>query len=141
MTSTHNFVIRYHFSYQGGIDVASKEELELYLNLIRESDNTKDKECPLKNALEIIGGKWKLRILRQLLSQEVVRFNELKRAISGITNTMLSNSLHELCNDELITRNQYNEMPLRVEYSLTDRGKSLLPLFYELTIWWKKFER
>ncbi|WP_026881823.1 winged helix-turn-helix transcriptional regulator [Clostridium akagii] len=121
--------------------MASKEELELYLNLIRESDNTKDKECPLKNALEIIGGKWKLRILRQLLSQEVVRFNELKRAISGITNTMLSNSLHELCNDELITRNQYNEMPLRVEYSLTDRGKSLLPLFYELTIWWKKFER
>ena len=119
--------------------MASNQELELYLNLIRESNNTR--ECPVKNALEIIGGKWKLRIVRQLLSQEAVRFNELKRAISGITNTMLSNSLHELCNDELITRNQYNEMPLRVEYSLTDRGKSLLPLFYELTIWWKKFEK
>lgn len=139
MTSTHNFVIRYYFSYQGGKDVSSKLELEQYLDLIRESNNTR--ECPVKNALEIIGGKWKLRILRQLLSQEAVRFNELKRAILGITNTMLSNSLHELCNDELITRNQYNEMPLRVEYSLTDRGKSLLPLFYELTIWWKKFEK
>ncbi len=139
MTSTQNFVIRYHFSYQGGMDVASKQELELYLNLMRESDNTKDKECQLKNALEIIGGKWKLRILGQLLSQEVVRFNELKRQIDGITNTMLSNSLHELCNDKLIIRNQYDEMPLRVEYSLTDKGKSLLPLLYELTIWWNNY--
>lgn len=117
--------------------MASKLELEQYLDLFRKSDN--NRECPVKNALEIIGGKWKLRILGQLLSQEAVRFNQLKRAISGITNTMLSNSLHELSNDELITRNQYNEMPLRVEYTLTDKGRSLLPLLYELTIWWKKF--
>lgn len=117
--------------------MASKQELEQYLNLIRESDH--DQKCPIKSALEIIGGKWKLRILVQLLRKEVVRFNELKRDISGITNTMLSNSLHELENDELITRNQYNEMPLRVEYTLTDRGKKLLPLIYELTIWWDDY--
>jgi DNA-binding HxlR family transcriptional regulator len=119
--------------------MASKQELEQYLNLIRESDH--DQQCPVKSALDIIGGKWKLRILVQLLRKEVVRFNELKRDISGITNTMLSNSLHELENDELITRNQYNEMPLRVEYNLTDRGKSLLPLVYELTIWWETYLR
>ena len=71
----------------------------------------------------------------QLLKKEVVRFNELKREIVGITNTMISNSLHELEVDELISRNQYNEMPLRVEYSLTDKGKSLLPLLYELSNW------
>lgn len=117
--------------------MASKQELEQYLNLIRESDT--DQKCPVKSALDIIGGKWKLRILVQLLKKEVVRFNELKRDVSGITNTMLSNSLHELENDELITRNQYNEMPVRVEYTLTDRGKSLLPLIYELTIWWDDY--
>lgn len=117
--------------------MASKQELEQYLNLIRESDF--DQNCPIKNALEVIGGKWKLHILGQLLRKEVCRFNQLKRDISGITNTMLSNSLRELENDKLITRNQYNEMPVRVEYTLTDRGKSLLPLLYELTIWWDDY--
>jgi len=113
--------------------MASKLELDEYLKLIRESDN--NQECPVKYTLDSIGGKWKLRILVKLLKKEVIRFNELKREILGITNTMLSNSLHELELDQLITRNQYNEMPLRVEYSLTDRGKSLLPLLYELSIW------
>ena len=113
--------------------MASKEELEQYLKLIRKSEN--NQECPVKHTLDVIGGKWKLRILVQLLRKEVIRFNELKREISGITNTMLSNSLHELELDQLIIRNQYNEMPLRVEYSLTDKGKSLLPLLYELSTW------
>lgn len=117
--------------------MASKQELEQYLSIIKESDNKN--ECSVKCALEVIGGKWKLRILAQLLKKEVVRFNELKREISGITNTMLSNSLHELENDELIIRNQYNEMPVRVEYTLTDRGKNLLPILYELTIWWNNY--
>ena len=117
--------------------MASKQESDKYLNLIRESDKTQ--ECPVKCVLEIIEGKWKLRILAQLLKKEVVRFNEIKREISGITNTMLSNSLHELENDGLITRNQYNEMPVRVEYTLTDTGKSLLPVLYELTIWWDNY--
>lgn len=114
--------------------MASKQQLEKYLNYIRESDN--NNECSVKCALEVIGGKWKLRILAQLLKKEVVRFNELKREISEITNTMLSNSLHELENDGLISRHQYNEMPVRVEYILTDRGKKLLPVLYELDIWW-----
>lgn len=113
--------------------MASQQELEQYLKLIRESDNTKI--CPVKYTLNIIGGKWKLRILVQLLRKEVVRFNELKSEISGITNTMLSISLHELEFDKIIIRKQYNEMPLRVEYTLTDRGKKLLPLLYELSNW------
>lgn len=119
--------------------MVSKQELEQYLNLIRESDGSQ--ECTVKNTLEVIGGKWKLRILAQLLKKEVVRFNELKREISGITNTMLSASLRELENDELITRNQYNEMPVRVEYTLTDSGKNLLPLLYELTKWWNDYRK
>jgi len=117
--------------------MADKEELEQYINSIRDSDA--NQECPVKCALEIIGGKWKLRILAQLIRKEAVRFNELKREISGITNTMLSSSLHELENDQLIIRKQYNEMPVRVEYSLTDMGQSLLPILYELTVWWNNY--
>ena len=113
--------------------MVSQQELEKYLKLLKESEHAAS--CPVKYTLEVIGGKWKMRILVQLFRTKVIRFNELKREISGITNTMLSNSLHELELDQLIIRNQYNEMPLRVEYALTDRGKSLLPLLYELATW------
>ena len=122
--------------------MATKTELEGFLKELKEDDNN-NKEgnyniaCPVKYTLGVIGGKWKLRILSQLLKKDVVRFNELKKKISGITNTMLSNSLNELAKDQLIVRNQYNEMPLRVEYELTDKGKSLLPLLYELSNWGK----
>lgn len=119
--------------------MATKQELEKYLKELKQYSNggecIEGAECPVKYTLGVIGGKWKLRILVQLLKKDVVRFNELKRDISGITNTMLSNSLHELERDELVIRNQYNEMPLRVEYELTDKGKSLLPLLYELFRW------
>ena len=84
----------------------------------------------------IIYNLLKSKYLLQLLRKEVSRFNELKREIPGITNTMLSNSLHELEESKLIQRIQYNEMPVRVEYSLTDCGKRLLPLFYEIATWW-----
>ncbi|WP_026015745.1 winged helix-turn-helix transcriptional regulator [Clostridium beijerinckii] len=117
--------------------MASKQELEKYLNIVKESDFNEN--CPIKDALEVIGGKWKLNILGQLLRKDVCRFNQLKREVSGITNTMLANSLRELENDKLITRNQYNEMPVRVEYTLTDKGRNLLPLLYELTIWWEDY--
>lgn len=120
--------------------MATNEELKLFLRKIKESDikecNDND-ECPIKYTLSVIGGKWKLRILAHLLKKDVVRFNELKKEISGITNTMLSNSLHELEKEKLVIRNQYNEMPLRVEYELTDKGRSLLPLLYELSSWGK----
>lgn len=119
--------------------MASKQELDKYLNILKKSQS--NEECPVKCTLEIIGGRWKLRILSQLLKNEVSRFNELKREISGITNTMLSSSLHELEKDKLVKRTQYNEMPLRVEYSLTDYGKSLLPLFYEIAVWWNNYNR
>ncbi|OOM78351.1 HTH-type transcriptional activator HxlR [Clostridium puniceum] len=121
--------------------MATKTELDQFLKELKEDDNNEEGnyniECPVKYTLGVIGGKWKLRILSQLLKKDVVRFNELKKKISGITNTMLSNSLNELAKDQLIIRNQYNEMPLRVEYELTDKGKSLLPLLYELSSWGK----
>lgn len=119
--------------------MASKQEVEAYLAQIKIRNESSKEECPVKSTLEIIGGKWKLRIMLQLLIKDVCRFNELKREISGITNTMLSNSLHELEECKLINRIQYNEMPLKVEYSLTEYGKGLAPLFYEITSWWYKY--
>jgi len=117
--------------------VTSKQELDEYLNSAKKLES--NEECPVKCVLELIGGKWKMRILYTILGREVCRFNELKRHISGITNTMLSNSLHELENDKLIKRIQYNEMPVRVEYTLTDLGKSFLPLFNGIASWWNNY--
>lgn len=92
-------------------------------------------KCPLRYALDKIGGKWKIPILWELNINGTMRFNQLKKEIHGITNTMLANSLQELINDGLVTRVQYNEMPLRVEYFLTDTGKSLFPILSQITDW------
>lgn len=91
--------------------------------------------CGLKKVLGIVGGKWKILILCIIDNQEIVRYGELKRGIFGITNTMLANSLKELEEDKLVIRTQYPEMPVRVEYSLTDKAKTLIPILLELKRW------
>lgn len=91
--------------------------------------------CPLSSALKLIGGKWKIPILCALHQDGTTRYNELKRKISGITNTMLASSLRELEEDGLICRTQYMEMPLRVEYALTGRCSELIPILNQLAHW------
>jgi DNA-binding HxlR family transcriptional regulator len=91
--------------------------------------------CPVRYALNLIGGKWKLPILWVLGQCKVVRYNELKRKVDGITNMMLSQSLKELERDHLISRTQYMEIPPRVEYTLTCAGTKLLPALNELAEW------
>ncbi len=93
--------------------------------------------CPVKKALDIIGGKWKPYILRVLVLKQVVRYNELKREIPGITDMMLSQSLKELERDNVVNRVQYNVIPPKVEYSLTDNGKSLSGVIEGLAKWGK----
>ena len=66
---------------------------------------------------------------------ETVRYGELKRAVFGITNTMLAQSLKELENDGLVIRKQYDEMPVRVEYTLSKKAKSLIPILLQLKKW------
>ena len=90
------------------------------------------KGCGLKKVLDIVGGKWKIMILCVIDNREVVRYGELTRAIAGITNTMLANSLKELEADGLVLRKLYDEMPVRVEYSLTKKAKSLIPILLEM---------
>ena len=91
--------------------------------------------CPILHALDIIGQKWKLPILWYLHESETTRYNELKRRMPGITNTMLTKSLRELEEAGLVNRNQYDTVPPRVEYSLTADGKALLPTLNELYRW------
>lgn len=68
-----------------------------------------------------------------------MRFGELKKMLKPITNAALTNALKELEKDELVQRIQYNEMPLRVEYSLTGKGQDLLPVFYAISQWGMKY--
>ena len=91
--------------------------------------------CPIEKTLDIIGGKWKPIILWALVKDEVLRYGELKRATTGITDKMLSQQLKSLEEDELIFRKQYDEIPPRVEYGLTKKGKTLIPLLEEMCNW------
>ena len=91
--------------------------------------------CPLIRLMGIIGGKWKIAILCALRGGDVIRYNQLKRKVKGITNTMLASSLKELEADGLVSRKQYAEMPVRVEYSLTSKSNDLLPIMHRLTLW------
>ena len=98
-------------------------------------DNIAGEGCGLKKVINIVGGKWKIMILCVIDNNEVVRYGELRRAIHGITNTMLANSLKELETDGLVERKQYDEMPVRVEYNLTKKAKSLIPILLKLKKW------
>lgn len=91
--------------------------------------------CPIKYALDVIGGKWKPYILRVISKSESIRYNELKRQIEGITDMMLAKSLRELENDGIIIRTQFNEIPPRVEYSLTLKGRELTKALEQLSKW------
>ncbi len=91
--------------------------------------------CPLQVALKRIGGKWKIPILCVLSGGQGVRYNELMKKVQGITNTMLAASLKEMEKDGLIIRVQYNEMPIRVEYSITEKAKAVLPALQLLAQW------
>ncbi len=98
-------------------------------------ENIAGRDCSLKKVINAIGGKWKVLILCVIDNEEVVRYGQLNRAIHGITNTMLANSLKELEADGLVERKQYDEMPVRVEYSLTEKAKSLIPILLEMKKW------
>ncbi len=92
-------------------------------------------ECVLQSALNTIGGKWKLPILCSLLANGASRYNELLKNTKGISNTMLSKTLREMENDGLIGRTEYLEVPIRVEYDVTDKARQLQPILSELIRW------
>lgn len=97
--------------------------------------------CPVNYALNLLNGKWKLPIVWLLSQNKTIRFNELQRRLHGISNLMLSKSLQELEQNKIVSRRQYNEIPPRVEYSLTDLGKSLEPVLQLLGEWGERVRR
>ena len=91
--------------------------------------------CALQGALNTIGGKWKLPILCSLTANGDSRYNELLHNVKGISNTMLSQTLRELESDGLIAREEHLEVPVRVEYDLTEKSRRLQPILLELIKW------
>ena len=97
-----------------------------------------EKVCPIVYALDMIGQKWKIPILWHLADEGTLRYNELKRGIYGITNIMLTKSLQELEERGLVHREEYTTIPPKVEYSLTKRGQTLIPLLKDFDKWGKE---
>lgn len=97
-----------------------------------------EKVCPIVYALDMIGQKWKIPILWHLADEGTLRYNELKRSIYGITNIMLTKSLQELEERGLVHREEYSTIPPKVEYSLTERGQTLIPLLKDFDKWGKE---
>ncbi|MFL0252905.1 winged helix-turn-helix transcriptional regulator [Clostridium neuense] len=92
-------------------------------------------DCSIEYALKIINGKWKLLIIWVMSQTGVIRFNELQRKVSGISSLMLSKNLKELEDDCLIIRRQYNEIPPRVEYELSELSQKLIVVLQGLGEW------
>ena len=113
---------------------------EQFLIDVKKRINTKNGHCPVTLLLLKLQGKWKSQVLYELCINNIARFGELKKNIQGITNSTLSNILKELESDDLVKRTQFNEIPPHVEYSLTEKGKDLLPIFYQIMIWGFKHE-
>ena len=84
-------------------------------------------ECPVATAVSLIGGKWKLLLLRNL-RERPWRFNELQRSLEGISQKVLTESLRQMVDDGLAYRHDYHENPPRVEYGLTELGMQMLPI-------------
>lgn len=92
-------------------------------------------ETPFGYTISMIGGKWKLIILYELKVNSVMRYSELKRALTGITHKMLSQQLKELEADKLIIRKEFPQVPPKVEYSLSEKGLSLSDVMKDICDW------
>lgn len=91
--------------------------------------------CPVRNVIARFGNKWGLLVLLVISEHEPIRYNHLLREIPDISSRVLSGTLRILEADGLVDRHLYNEVPARVEYSLTDIGRSLIPIIMQLTEW------
>ncbi|MBF2064831.1 MAG: helix-turn-helix transcriptional regulator [Calothrix sp. C42_A2020_038] len=94
--------------------------------------------CEVETTIKVIGGRWKVLILRELMA-DIKRFGELQRALRGITQKMLTQQLRELEDDGIVRRQVYPQIPPKVEYSLTPLGETLKPLLYAMHDWGLKY--
>ena len=95
--------------------------------------------CPVEITLALLGNKWKVLILRELF-KGTQRFGELARGISGISQKMLTQQIRQMESDNLVERKVYAEVPPRVEYSITETGRSLKPILDEMHRWGRQYQ-
>ena len=91
--------------------------------------------CPLEYGMDIFGGKWKPRIICILNHKGTMRYSDIKKELVNLTDTVLSGALKELVDDGMVTRVQFDEIPPRVEYSLSEKGKSVVPILQSICEW------
>jgi DNA-binding HxlR family transcriptional regulator len=91
--------------------------------------------CPIDYAIGVVGGKWKAPILWLLSNNQIMRYGEIKKTFTGISHKTLSLQLKELESDSLIIRKQYDQIPPKVEYSLTAKGTTVVPILVALSDW------
>lgn len=111
-----------------------RNEIELQTAKIQQIDTEREFEI-----IKIFQMKWHGRVLFELLEKSPRRFGELQREVPGISNAVLSSVLRSLAEKGLVDRVQFNEIPPHVEYSLTERGRGLLPIYYEMIRWETKY--
>ena len=105
------------------------------MNIKREIQNATFPDCPIRNVISHITDKWSLLVLYTLEQKEVLRFKDLWRQIPDISQKMLTSTLRHLEDDGIISREVFTEVPPRVEYRLSERGKSLMPHLDALLTW------
>ncbi len=101
--------------------------------------STEDQECPVEITLALLGNKWKVLILRELF-KGTRRFGELARGVPGVSQKMLTQKLRQMEGDNLVKRKVYAEVPPRVEYSLTEIGRSLSPILNAMHKWGSSYK-
>ena len=105
------------------------------------SEAKQNATCAIANVWEILGRRWTLHILKNLSTRNVIRFNELKKALNGISSTVLAERLLELEREGLVTKKIYPEVPPRVEYSMTPQARELEVIIKDLARWANKWRR
>ena len=95
--------------------------------------------CPIEYGLDIFGGKWKSRIICVIASNGIIRYNSIRKELNNVTDAVLAAMLKEMIADGIINRKQYDVIPPKVEYSLTEKGKSVLPILQHICQWSRNY--
>lgn len=101
----------------------------------------KDIRCPLEYGLQVFGGKWKSRIICVLAESGTLRYSMLRKSMGNITDAVLASTLKELMADSIVERKSYDEIPPRVEYRLTEKEKSVVPILQNICKWAGAYHR
>ncbi|MGN1418175.1 MAG: winged helix-turn-helix transcriptional regulator [Acutalibacteraceae bacterium] len=95
----------------------------------------KDIRCPLEYGMELFGGKWNSRIICVLAALGTLRYSQLRKEMGNITDAVLSSTLKDLIENGIVLRRSYDEIPPKVEYSLSEKGKSIVPILQSICKW------